>query len=399
MRLTEKTVPTLTIPSGKSEIIVFDDEVAGWGLRLRQGGSKTWCFQYKLGSKQRRMTFGAYPAMPPKMAREQAVKLHAQTKLGGDPAATKAEAKRPAITFGDEVRLFLSRRRMTLRPRSYGEVERYLLAYCERLHGLPLAQIDRRAVADLLAVVEQERGAVARNRCRSTLSAFFAWLVMEGRADVNPVTGTAQADEGNGRSRILSDAEIAEIWSAASGQDHFSEIVKLLLLLAARRTEIGGLQWRELGEVDGGPALVLPPSRVKNKREFILPLSPPAYEIIARQPRRVDRDAVFGFGGSNGFSGWSASKALLDSRILDNRRARDRKAAPLPQWGLHDLRRSAATHMADKLGVMPHVVEAVLNHQSGHKSGDAGIYNHARYLAPMREALTAWGDYVTRIAA
>jgi len=66
-------------------------------------------------------------------------------------------------------------------------------------------------------------------------------------------------------------------------------------------------------------------------------------------------------------------------------------------WRLHDLRRSAATMMADNLDVLPHIVEAILNHVSGHKSGVAGIYNRARYQDGMREALQRWADHVDTI--
>jgi hypothetical protein len=55
--------------------------------------------------------------------------------------------------------------------------------------------------------------------------------------------------------------------------------------------------------------------------------------------------------------------------------------------------RTAATMMAE-LGVLPHIVEAILNHVSGHKSGVAGIYNRARYEGEMRDALQRWGDYI-----
>jgi hypothetical protein len=53
--------------------------------------------------------------------------------------------------------------------------------------------------------------------------------------------------------------------------------------------------------------------------------------------------------------------------------------------------------MADRLGVLPHIVEAVLNHVSGHRAGVAGIYNHARYEAGVRAALRAWADHVNAI--
>jgi integrase len=62
-------------------------------------------------------------------------------------------------------------------------------------------------------------------------------------------------------------------------------------------------------------------------------------------------------------------------------------------WVLHDLRRSAATHMAE-LGVQPHIVEEILNHKSGHKAGVAGIYNRASYDREKRQALDLWADHL-----
>ena len=50
-----------------------------------------------------------------------------------------------------------------------------------------------------------------------------------------------------------------------------------------------------------------------------------------------------------------------------------------------------------ELGVLPHIIEAILNHVSGHKSGVAGIYNRARYEGEMREALQRWAHQVEAI--
>ena len=65
---------------------------------------------------------------------------------------------------------------------------------------------------------------------------------------------------------------------------------------------------------------------------------------------------------------------------------------PLP-WRLHDIRRTAATRLAE-LGVQPHVIEAVLNHVSGHKTGVAGTYNRALYAAEKRQALELWSEHI-----
>ena len=57
---------------------------------------------------------------------------------------------------------------------------------------------------------------------------------------------------------------------------------------------------------------------------------------------------------------------------------------------------TVATRMAD-LGVLPHVIEAVLNHVSGHKAGVAGVYNRASYERETRAALVLWADRISSI--
>ncbi|HKD75074.1 MAG TPA: hypothetical protein VKB76_06240 [Ktedonobacterales bacterium] len=88
--------------------------------------------------------------------------------------------------------------------------------------------------------------------------------------------------------------------------------------------------------------------------------------------------------GAGGFSGWSKAKTRLDG------------AVKIPVWRIHDLRRTCATGMAD-LGVQPHVIEAVLNHVSGHKGGVAGIYNRSSYEAEKATALAIWADRVMAV--
>jgi integrase len=66
------------------------------------------------------------------------------------------------------------------------------------------------------------------------------------------------------------------------------------------------------------------------------------------------------------------------------------------EWTLHDLRRTAATRMAD-IGVPPHVIEEVLNHRSGHRSGVAGIYNRSRYEREVKAAVATWDRHVTAL--
>jgi integrase len=364
--------------------------VKGFGAR-RQTDGIFYYLRFRLAGRQHIKSIGRHGSpYTPDTARSKAKEKLGKAAGGADPFAEEAKA-RVAETFGNEVKRYLERKKVAMKPRAFQEVERHLLNHAKLFHRLRLGEIDRRTVAVRLAEIEQASGPVARNRVRSSLSAFFAWAITEGFIELNPVAGTAKAEESGTRERVLTQAELAEVWAALE-DDQFGDIVRLLILTGQRREEIGSLRWSEVDFERG--LIVLPPARTKNKRLHEVPLSPLARAIIRQQPRR--RDLVFGI-GKGGFSGWSDCKAGLDQRVLAARREADHKAKPMPDWHLHDLRRTAATVMADKLGVLPHIIEAILNHVSGHRAGVAGIYNRAKYEEEMRDALERWAVHVAAI--
>ena len=93
MKLTQKTIAALALPAGKTESIVFDEDLPGFGVRLRAGGTRSWVFQYKIGSQHRRITLGSLAALTPARARETAADLHAAVRLGRDPSGEKSEGR------------------------------------------------------------------------------------------------------------------------------------------------------------------------------------------------------------------------------------------------------------------------------------------------------------------
>jgi integrase len=317
---------------------------------------------------------------------------------GKDPQAEKAEARfKAADTLGKIADDYLKYAKKKQKPRSYTETERHLLINWKPLHAVSVFHVQRRHIAAQLAEIETERGAVSAARARAALSAMFNWAVREGfDIAANPVFGSNRPAEPKSRKRVLTDGELAEIWFACRDDDH-GRITKLLALTGQRRNEVGGMHRTEIDEAK--KLWTIPGSRTKNHQEHVVPLADSALALIAASPRLQDREHLFGGGprrhgdDQRGFSGWSKAKAALDKRILEARRAK-----PLP-WRLHDLRRTCATVMADRLGVPPYIVEAVLNHISGHKAGVAGVYNQARYETEVREALTKWADHVAVIIA
>src|SRR5262249_21007137 len=276
---------------------------------------------------------------------------------------------------------YLDMRQADWRPNSLREFRRHLLVYAKPLHAIPVTAVSQRNVANLLNDIAKSSGAVTSNRLRGSLATFFGWVIRQGirLPDGNVASYTAPLEE-QSRERVLSKAEMRAVWRNLRDDDH-GAILKLLLLTGQRATEIGSLRWDEVHD----DHIALPKARTKNKRPHVIPLSAPAKNILDKH-RILGRIFVFGRDDSAGFRGWGVCKQRLDERI----------AKINEPWVVHDLRRTCATGLIE-LGIQPHIVEAVLNHVSGHRSGVAGIYNRATYDTEKREALERWAQHVLEI--
>jgi integrase len=419
MKLTTASIRTIEPIPPKTDRIEFDDGVPGFGVRARKGGSKVYIVQYAIGEKTRRMTLGKVSLQGVDKAREKAKDILAAVRMGKDPAGEKQQARETATdTFKAVAERFLAFQKAHggkdskgVRPRSLSEAERHLMKHAKTLHGLLFAKIQQRDIASVISAVRAKHPVTA-NRVRTSLATLFSWAISEGLTNSNAVTGTKRTDE-KSRDRVLDPAELRLIWNALE-DDHFGAIIKLLMLTGQRADEIASLRWSEITEAtvkekkEGATivapefnvdAIDLPPERTKNGKPHIVPLSKPALAIISAQPRdRVNsdgnpRELIFGF-GQRGFSGWGKSKETLDKRIAE------KIGQPLPHWTPHDLRRTMSTKMNDELDVLPHVVEAILNHISSQisgKSGVSGTYNKAVYLRERVQALRLWSEYLVSI--
>ena len=384
MKLTATTIRALALPPGATDKTFFDSDLGGFGLRMRATGSHRWIVQYDIGGKTRRVTLGTTALLDVGTARAKAKDLLAAVRLGGDPASEKREARaKAAETFGAILPRYLAAQQRKRRPRSFKELERHLVKYAKPLHPRALTSIDRRAISSLIAAIAENNGAGAARNCHGSMSGYFGWLMRDGMIEANPMPYTNKPEPRPARDRLIGDGELRTLWTAL-GDDDYSDIVRLMIYTAARRDEIGGLRW---DEVDLDRALIeIPAARMKNGRPHLIPLSGPALAILKRRERN-GREHVFGQ-GARGFQGWSWRRKDLDARI----------AGPRPTWTLHDLRRLASTTMHEKLGVAPHIVEAVLAHV-GHQSGIAGTYNKASYAVEKRRALEKWADYVDEVVS
>jgi integrase len=379
MRLTAQTIREITVPPGKSELTVLDERLPNFGLRVRASGARTWTVSYRATSGlNRRVVLGSAAELTPAQAFRAAQDVLAKIRLGTDVVGEKQAARDKATeTFGLHLARYLEAKRAKLAPRSMVELERFLNVYAAPWHRRPIAEIDRRTVAVRLSEIARKHGPGASNRFRAAVSGYLGWAMREGLIESNPVAATNKQTENGARSRTLSDLELAAIWKAADDSTQYGAILRLLMLLSARRDEVGGLKWSEIE----GDLITLPPERTKSGHQHFIPLSAAALAIIEAQPRREGRDHIFGNGEGGGFSGWSKSKRLLDVAVDD--------------WTPHDFRRSFST-WSNEHGAEPHLVEAQLGHVL---QGVAATYNLATHLPARRRLLDRWAEHLGEIVA
>jgi len=382
VKLTAKTTAAVRLPTDKTDVIHFDDALPGFGFRIRRSGGalrRSWVVQYRRGGATRRLLLGSAEVLTAEAARNMARKALGKVANGEDPQADKIERRRKdEHTLRGVAESYLAAKAKDVRPNTHRELVRYLTGpHFKPLHSMAIDLITRKDVAACVARIAKRPTAA---NARAALSGLFVWALGEGRCNANPVVGTNKPAVSKARERVLSDSELAGIWGAC-GDDDFGRIVRLLILTGQRRSEIGGLAWSEI-DMDAG-TWTLPAARAKNDRAHTLPLPPTALKIIASVPRMALRDQLFGQRAASGFTHWSEDKKELDARL----------GGKVGKWTLHDLRRTCATRMGD-IGVQPHIIEAVLNHYSGHRAGVAGIYNRSPYEREMRAALAMWAEHV-----
>lgn len=386
----------------------FDAGYPGLALRISYGGSKTWTFHYRIDGKQRRMRLGTLTTMTLAEARDAWRDARAKVEQGVDPsppdADTASPQSAPVVHTVRSVGLDFIERYCRPRNRTANEVDKMFKNHLyPALGNRPIEDVTRKDILQFVDGVEKTVPGAGANRILANVRRMFGWAAEKGFIEATPVTNVPAPAKETSRDRVLSDNEvIAFLRAAEKAGDPFGPLIRLLLLTAQRRDEVAAAKWSEIDLKEG--LWALPADRVKNGRGHVLPLSRQALALIEALPSRGNSEFLFParFARVKGaaprpVSGFGRTKERLDGLMLVQlqKMAEERGAATdditLPDWRLHDLRRTAASGMA-RLGTPIHVTEKVLNHVSGVVSGVAAVYNRHSYRDEMRTALQAWAN-------
>lgn len=367
MRLTDLQINKIGSPD-KGQRTYFDDLLPGFGLRVSQGGTKS--FVVMSGKDRKLKTLGRYPELGLKEARAAAKQVQSDVVFHVPrPSAL------PSIAFAEAKVRFLADSELRTKPRTIAEYRRLL----DRHFNLEkkLQEITR---SDIMHVIEKFKKTPAeRQHALVAIRTMMNWCVKHGLLESSPVprlSFTAQA-----RSRILSDDELRMVWQRAERTGYlYGRIVQLLILTGQRRSEIAGLRRKWIRD----DTIVFPIGFTKNKREHTIPIGPLARKIIDALPRDTDFLFPSRLSDSSPFNGWSRCKRTFDEPLK------------ITEYTLHDLRRTYSSNMA-RLAVPIHVTEKLLNHVSGTVSGVAAVYNRYTYLPEMRQATDAHEDHLHKL--
>lgn len=374
-KLTDAAVRNAKPRSARYELT----EESGLAIRVSPRGGKSWGWRYRYEGAQKRITIGHYPKMSLGEARASLGALQDKLARHIDPADDRPTRE----TVAELVELYRSRHLPKLRSKEERE-RRLRVDVLPAIGHLRLAEVTKRRLSDLLH--DKARTApVSANRLRSLLVHLFKCGVDWGLLDSSPAAGLTNVADEHSRDTVLSNRQIVTVWAALAEikDSRISRIVALLLLTGQRVSEVCGIHCNEI-DLDA-KTWTLPSSRTKNGRQHVVPLSDQAVAVI--------RDAIGACEGGYLFPAVSKRQPYVHQHSIGQAWRRHCRMSAIEGVTPHDIRRTVATGMG-ALGIQPHVIDAVLNHVSGHRAGVAGIYQRYDYEREKRAALGAWSTEI-----
>lgn len=396
----------------KARYIVWDSSLPGFGLIVQPSGVKSYCYQYRnVHNRSKRYLIGQHgsvwkggKSLTTKQARDCAIELAAMVLSGKDPQEEKQSLKE-ALTVSQVLDLYtdsakFARKAETTKKTDKGRIERHIkpLLGNRIANSLTVEQI-RKALSDIergktaktiktgprgLARVTGGPGA-ARMAIRLLKSA-LKWAHQE--AEIIEVNNSVKVEVGQDGSKeiVLNFNDYTRLFEALREMEERLEIrspvanaIRIIAFSGSRRNEIAGVRWKHVDLKKG--QIVYPPKEHKTggktNKPRIIRLNSEAQEIIGKQPYTFAEDYVFppvsGAGPINLSKPW--------------RKIRER-AKINPEAGLHALRHSRATKMAED-GYQAADIMEVMGHRNLSTS-QKYIHMSEQATSEVAESSSSW---------
>ncbi len=367
----------------------------GLVIEVKAGsGSKSWMYRYRLNGKQEKLVIGSYPEVSLKEARERHFEARRTVARGESPARAKQEAK-AGIAKAQTVKAFSEKffrevvephRKDSTLPRRYLD-KQILPAIGSKI----VADVTVADVRDIIWGKKDQGFNAAAAIVRSLLKRLFDHAIVHGQAQVNPVMALPSRTvfQPRARQRNLSEAEIGAFLRAVNASNirrQFKVALHIIQITMVRKSELLQARWADVNR-DKGEWLI-PVENSKTGNQHIVYLSRQAIALFDELKKLA--------GGSElVLPGRSSLKQPFAHNAINDALKVALKGEDIPAFTIHDLRRTASTHLNEQ-GFMPDVIEKALNHTAG---GVRAVYNKAQYAEPRKQMLQAWADFVDSAVA
>ena len=381
VKLTKRVVESAAADPTK-RIEIWDTEITGFYVRVYPTGKKTYFLQFRNKNREsRKVKIGVHGSITTELAREQAIKLSLTIGGGGDPSV-KTVVKDNSHTMTELGEKYLALHAKSKKtPKGYKEdsaaLKNIILKKYARQHVESISTLDLQNLHSELQATPYKA-----NRVRSLLSKMFTLAVQWGWRPDNPILGVERYQEYK-RHRWLDDTEVQRLFSVLDAyyNQSVANVIRLLLLTGSRRSEVLHATWDQFDlekEIWTKPA-----HTTKQRKMEHLPLSSLVIEILKNMESRANFPFLF--------PGKIPGKPIQEIKQAWNT---IRKRAGLPDFRIHDLRHTHASHLVSS-GLSLSIVGKLLGHTQ------ASTTQRYAHLAdtPLRQAAELFGSKVEQLMA
>ena len=367
----------------------------GLFLFVPTSGSKLWRMAYRFNGKSKLLSFGDYPTVSLKEARERRDDAKRLLAQGEDPAEHKRQIKMARLRAENEsfrqiacewhqTRLadFTDKHRGTVMYR----LEKYIFPQIGRVH---IAKLETPDILAVVKPIEQRGNFETSRRLLQIIGQVFRYAVATGRAkhDITAdMKGALRPRKVTHRAAVLSPEEVGRLLQNIDEYQGYYPLVCALKLaphVFTRPTELRCAQWSEV-DFDKEEWRI-PAERMKMRQPHIVPLSDQAIDILLNL-KDATGDGKFLFPSTR-----TASRPISDVTMLNALR---RMGYQKEEMSVHGFRSIAST-LLNELGYNRDWIERQLAH--GERNGVRAAYNHAEYLSERRKMMQEWSDYLLRL--
>ena len=395
MKLTDSAVKNAK-PNPLKTRKLFDGR--GLYLEITPKGNKGWRLKYRFAGREKRISFGIYPDVSLKYAREQREQARELLARGIDPSEERKKIKLQGIERNKDTFEVLAEAWFNTRKGKWSKVHQVKISrILEKnlypwIGKTPIRQVTPPKLLKALRKIEEQKKYDTAMTAKQIAGRVFQFAVASNRVERNFVPDLREAlttPKTKHRPAITEPKKVGRLMVAIDTYEGSPQVRYALRLAPLTFTRPGELRHAEWPEIDWQESLWrIDAEKMKMREDHIVPLSHQSLEIL-REIHRFTGNYRYVFPSAR-----SRKRPMSDNAM---RIALRTMGYTKEQMSPHGFRAMARTLLDEQLGFNVDWIEHQLAHAVKDPLGRA--YNRTKHLDGRREMMQKWADYLDRLKA